>query len=659
MKLRSILATIIFVLTLLSFCRLSFADGIILPEVRRKLPDIPVQRAIVKYHEGIETLIIEPTLEGEGHRFGWIIPVPNIPERFEKISPGLLKTLSFQLQPEIKHKTRSIRVFGVNILFIFVVLVTFSFIFGVRFGMIQGFFLFLFLLLFFVFFIIPNFLAYRGGPGSSPIVKPSISIESRQIIGNYEIFVLKAKVVADLNTWLKDNEFRTLPEKALPIIDDYIKQKWCFIAAKLVREYEGTATPHPVLIEFITNTPVYPMRLTSLPGSNLNLELFVIAEQEAVPVGYMLKKDYCNFFDKRTRTQKAFVGRKYFFGRNRIGHPDARKIMWNGCVVTKLVSEISSTEMKQDIFFKFEKAKPFRSVVYSRESAHKFALERACIAFMIGFPILTVFYKWMLSYKLRSKGNKMEYFIKLLSILLFVCIVISTWSYVMWEKIDVVSFPRGFTREWQSFTRSIELLLAKAKDTELMEQLEDEHFRNPFTKHPVILEDSPGNITVVSENGMIVEIKLYRRDGSPYNPYESLGVDAYNNRGLAWYDKEDYDRAIDDYNKALKINPLFADAYNNRGLAWNNKGDYDRAIADYNKALEINPRDAEAYNNRGLAWHNKGNYDRAIDDYSIALDINPRDPETYKNRACSYYQKACKLGDCNELNWAKKNGYCQ
>ncbi len=521
MKLRSILATIIFVLTLLSFCRLSFADGIILPEVRRKLPDIPVQRAIVKYHEGIETLIIEPTLEGEGHHFGWIIPVPNIPKRFEKIPPGLLKTLSFQLQPEIKHKTRLPRLLGVIILFIFAVLVIFSCIFALRRGMIWGFFLFLILLVIFA-IVIPNFLAYRGGTGSSPIVKPSISIESRQIIGNYEIFVLKAKVVADLNTWLIDNEFRTFPEKALPIIDDYIKQKWCFIAAKLVSENEGITTPHPVLIEFITDTPVYPMRLTSLQGSNLNLELFVIAEQEAVPVVYMLKKDYCNFFDYEeipnnwgTGTRKVFAGRKYFGKNKHIGHQDALKIMWDGCVLTKLVNEISITEMKQDIFFKFEKAKPFRSVVYSREGAREFASIRACIAFMIGFPILAFFYKMMLSFSNRfsSKKKKALFFIILFSLLLFVCISIFIWSYVsVGKKIEVVSLSSSLEREWRRFAQRAEAFIADP-EIDFMEQLEAEHFRNPFTKHPVILEDSPGNITVVRENGRIVELKIYRWDG--------------------------------------------------------------------------------------------------------------------------------------------------
>jgi len=38
-----------------------------------------------------------------------------------------------------------------------------------------------------------------------------------------------------------------------------------------------------------------------------------------------------------------------------------------------------------------------------------------------------------------------------------------------------------------------------------------------------------------------------------------------------------------------------AEAYNNRGLAYSDKGQYDQAISDFTKALEIKPRFAAAY----------------------------------------------------------------
>lgn len=91
----------------------------------------------------------------------------------------------------------------------------------------------------------------------------------------------------------------------------------------------------------------------------------------------------------------------------------------------------------------------------------------------------------------------------------------------------------------------------------------------------------------------------------------SMDAEAYYNRGIAYDNKGEYDRAIADYNKALEINPRHAGAYNNRGLAYYSKGEYDHAIADYNKAIEINPRHAEAYNNRAVAYYYKGEYNKA------------------------------------------------
>jgi tetratricopeptide (TPR) repeat protein len=48
-----------------------------------------------------------------------------------------------------------------------------------------------------------------------------------------------------------------------------------------------------------------------------------------------------------------------------------------------------------------------------------------------------------------------------------------------------------------------------------------------------------------------------------------------------------YERAIQDYNKALEINPQFASAYKNRGLAYQALGKTAEADGDFKKYEEL------------------------------------------------------------------------
>jgi len=111
---------------------------------------------------------------------------------------------------------------------------------------------------------------------------------------------------------------------------------------------------------------------------------------------------------------------------------------------------------------------------------------------------------------------------------------------------------------------------------------------------------------------------------------------AYNNLGEAYLRKGDYEKAISNYNQALRINPDYDKVYyfyDNRGTAYLMKGDYEKAIADYHRALRINPNDSNAYHNRGTAYLNKGDFEGAISDFNKALEINPGNAETYFYKA--------------------------
>ena len=106
----------------------------------------------------------------------------------------------------------------------------------------------------------------------------------------------------------------------------------------------------------------------------------------------------------------------------------------------------------------------------------------------------------------------------------------------------------------------------------------------------------------------------------------------YTNRGNDYEFAGEFNKAMDNYAQALKINPNIAGVYCNRGFAYANNGDLTRAIADYNKAIEINPNDEDAYNDRALAYKNKENFFQAISDYDKALAINPSSVQIYNNR---------------------------
>ena len=63
------------------------------------------------------------------------------------------------------------------------------------------------------------------------------------------------------------------------------------------------------------------------------------------------------------------------------------------------------------------------------------------------------------------------------------------------------------------------------------------------------------------------------------------------NRARGYIRKNEYDRAIDDYSEAIRIDPSDKNFFNNRGVAFTQKGDYDSAMRDYDQAIHLDPND--------------------------------------------------------------------
>ena len=75
------------------------------------------------------------------------------------------------------------------------------------------------------------------------------------------------------------------------------------------------------------------------------------------------------------------------------------------------------------------------------------------------------------------------------------------------------------------------------------------------------------------------------------------------------------------YNKKYIVKPDYANAYNNMGLAYENKGNYEKTITYYEKAIELKPDFEFAYTNMGIAYQHLGEQEKANDCFQKASMI--------------------------------------
>ena len=140
-----------------------------------------------------------------------------------------------------------------------------------------------------------------------------------------------------------------------------------------------------------------------------------------------------------------------------------------------------------------------------------------------------------------------------------------------------------------------------------------------------------------------------------------------------WQDGQysDPNKAKTYWDRAIADNSRTAEAYNNRGLAFYNMEQHQQAIVDFNQAIQINPKYAEAFNNRGNAYYALQQYQQAEAQYTESLRLKPKYAKAHLNRGLTYFQmqriadsckdfkRACDLGDCDGLQWSMQQGFCK
>ena len=161
-------------------------------------------------------------------------------------------------------------------------------------------------------------------------------------------------------------------------------------------------------------------------------------------------------------------------------------------------------------------------------------------------------------------------------------------------------------------------------------------------------------------------------------------ADRYYEEGLLFYERMEYDRSIESFNKVLELAPHGNEnhiVYYNRGMAHLKNRQYDESIYDFTKALELtSARNKELrfeilefrgeanqkskkldnaimdysdaiklmpehnnityiYTSRGWVWFAKGNYSSSINDFSQAIRIDPELGDAYFGRATVWFKK--------------------
>ena len=128
-------------------------------------------------------------------------------------------------------------------------------------------------------------------------------------------------------------------------------------------------------------------------------------------------------------------------------------------------------------------------------------------------------------------------------------------------------------------------------------------------------------------------------------PNESL---LFNIRGACYAALGQLDSAVENYEKAVYINPDYAKAHYNLGGAFQEIDQLDNSVMSYENALALEPENAEAHNNLGNVLKELNKLDAAVDCYKKAISINP-------NYIEAHYSLGLTLQDLSQLEDSVKS----
>lgn len=520
------------------------ADGCIIPETAtKKIPAIPVQRAFISYRDKTERLIVQSSLDGEGERFAWILPVPSVPTLVETSTPGFLATLSLNTGPDIVHDVRNGS--GGAITLAVLVAITVLVCSCVQKFSLGGFLVTIAVLAILSAIAVPNYLGVEG----APVVgrkDGGVRVEKSFVAGGYAIDALSVDSPASLEEWLAAHGFTGVGEEGAEIVAGLIRENWRFLAIEFTRTGDGFSRPDPLAVEFRTDKAVYPMRLTALAKSPVYLELIIASDQEGVVPG--LEREFCDFLHPNGAVRggaspTGFVGRDT---RISLAHPSCGRELAPRDVLTQFAGVVSPEAMARDIEIQWRAPEPYRLRYYSPEAARWEARTEASLVWSIGAILLLAVVSirkqerlapdsrgwggWAYRFGVRWRGRVFVAFgaVALLSL------AVGEHRYYQLPRREVAisRFSRskspsqalnhlmGNLQTTATNPKEIEGLSLNAVENRIVEAIDSmtksRHYwaKNAFTGEPIRRGDSPGDYQVLEDERGIV-FRVYQKSGAP------------------------------------------------------------------------------------------------------------------------------------------------
>ena len=231
---------------------------------------VPIQQAaeqiVFRQEENRITAMVRILYSGEAERFSWVVPVPNEPA----LSIGADATF-----PELEGATRP--VFALE-------RTGDQCGFGETGGLPAT--------------AVDDTDAAEGGDG--------VTILAEEAVGPFDTVTLRGDTADELIDWLVTNGYDLSP-RGRDLIDPYVEAGMLFVAVKL-RNGESTNAIQPLVMEYTSEKPMIPIRLTAVAAEDdMGVLVWIVGDARAVPENYLHVTPNYARLNWYTGTQNAYT----------------------------------------------------------------------------------------------------------------------------------------------------------------------------------------------------------------------------------------------------------------------------------------------------------------------------------------------------------------